>query len=173
MKERRELLRLNRILSDPRVIVIILIGYDLLLFGAFNYCVNILCNLSLIFQDVTHMGAYLGGKNLLPNMAWITSSGLGKFLYACFGIVMVLCDIVIASKMRIAYSAKTINANQKGDQRWTTLEELQQQYRMIPDRTASYVGSPGIPIAHYQEMLFIDDGALHDYVSQLFTAFAG
>ena len=164
MKERRELLRLNRILSDPRVIVIILIGYDLLLFGAFNYCVNILCNLSLIFQDITHMGAYLGGKNLLPNIAWIASSGLGKFLYAWFGVVMVIGDIVIASKMRIAYSAKTINADQKGDQRWTTLEELQQQYRMILERTASYEGPPGIPIAHYQEMIFIDDSNCNNLI---------
>ena len=90
-----------------------MIGYDAALFGAFNYCVNVLCNLGLIFQDVTHMGAYLGGKNLLPNMAWIASSGLGKFLYAWFGIVLSICDIVIASKMRLAYSAKTINANQK------------------------------------------------------------
>lgn len=130
MKERRELLRLNRILSDPRVIVIILIGYDLLLFGAFNYCVNILCNLSLIFQDVTHMGAYLGGKNLLPNMAWITSSGLGKFLYACFGIVMVLCDIVIASKMQNSIQCQDHQCESK---RRSALDDVRRTPTAIPD----------------------------------------
>lgn len=45
---------------------------------------------------------------------------------------------------------------QKGDSRFTTIEEIQAQYKEIPNKSRPFEGIGGIPISHYKNRYYID-----------------
>ncbi|NWK72625.1 type IV secretory system conjugative DNA transfer family protein [Bacillus paramycoides] len=51
--------------------------------------------------------------------------------------------------------------NQKGDSRFTTITELQQQYMAIPEKHDSFKGYGGVPVSHYQDQYFIDTSTVN------------
>lgn len=58
----------------------------------------------------------------------------------------------------------TVAYGQKGDSRFTTLKEIQDQYKKIPDKTARFAGYGGFPISHYHEHYYIDDEPVHNLI---------
>ena len=53
---------------------------------------------------------------------------------------------------------------QKGDNRLTTIEELEAQYPKIPDSKERYEGIGGIPISHYRNQYFIETATNNNLV---------
>ncbi|EPI5524136.1 VirD4-like conjugal transfer protein, CD1115 family [Staphylococcus pseudintermedius] len=51
---------------------------------------------------------------------------------------------------------RNVDWGEEGDSRWTTLKELKEQYKEIPDTDEHYEGESGFPIAHYKNSYFID-----------------
>lgn len=70
-----------------------------------------------------------------------------------------MLDILIWYKFKISFSEDYFNVGQKGSARWTTKEEIKQQYKEISDRgTKTYSGNPGTIVAHFDNKLYIDTG---------------
>ena len=57
--------------------------------------------------------------------------------------------------MRVSHGS--INVGQKGTARWATREEIDAQYKKIPEKEEPFPGMGGIPIARDGDMLYIDD----------------
>lgn len=65
---------------------------------------------------------------------------------------------------------EVIAYGQKGDSRFTTIEELKKQYKYIPNKAKKYPGLKsfkgigGIPISHYQNKYFIDTDTVNSLI---------
>ncbi|MCE2604027.1 type IV secretory system conjugative DNA transfer family protein, partial [Pseudomonas aeruginosa] len=57
-----------------------------------------------------------------------------------------------------------LNVGQKGTARWTTREELEEQYKKVPERDAAFEAVGGIPIARDGRKLYIDDTATNNLI---------
>lgn len=67
-------------------------------------------------------------------------------------------------KIKLAYGK--LENNQKGSSRFTTWEEVDQQYKSVPKKDKSYEGSGGVPIARniYKDEIYIDDSPVNNLV---------
>ena len=54
--------------------------------------------------------------------------------------------------------------HQKGSRRFTTLEELQKEYRSVPETKKEYPGAGGFPISRYKDRIFIDDSPVNNLI---------
>ncbi|PHE25601.1 VirD4-like conjugal transfer protein, CD1115 family [Bacillus toyonensis] len=53
-------------------------------------------------------------------------------------------------------SDENVAYGQKGDSRFTTIEEIQEQYREIPEKTETFEGYGGVPVSHYKNKYYVD-----------------
>ena len=61
-------------------------------------------------------------------------------------------------------SFETLNLGQKGKSRFTTLEEIQEQYKAIPEKDEFYKGGGGVPISRYKDKIFIDTSPVNNLI---------
>lgn len=69
--------------------------------------------------------------------------------------VSLLLSMLIYSKMNYK-SEEVLAYGQKGDSRFTTIEEIREQYKEIPEREKPFKGVGGIPVSHYKNKYYID-----------------
>ena len=76
--------------------------------------------------------------------------------------------VIIFADIKLIYSTKmnfkNINKGQKGTSEFTTLKELQQQYKAVPEKEEEYNGHGGVVISRYKNKVFIDDSAVNNLV---------
>lgn len=65
-------------------------------------------------------------------------------------------------KVKVAYG--NLNVGQKGTARWTTKEEIKEQYKAIPLKIEEFSGMGGIPIARDKDTFYIDDSNTNNLV---------
>lgn len=145
-------LRTQKLLSDARVITFLLIVEDILLLLIWNIILNFIFNIPINIETNTiiRYGFYTG------HSAW-------KF-YIIYIIFIGIFDAVQAYRMYTSFSEKDINVGQKGTQRWTTTEEIIEQYKEIPDRDEEYDGAPGIIISRIGRKLYIDPSPVNNLI---------
>ncbi|MEY8742822.1 VirD4-like conjugal transfer protein, CD1115 family [Bacillales bacterium AN1005] len=83
------------------------------------------------------------------------SLALSWKLYLIIFTVDLLFGAFIYSKINYK-SEKEIAYGQKGDSRFTTTTEIEEQYKGIPEKEKEFEGVGGIPISHYKDKYFID-----------------
>lgn len=147
----RKLFRLNRFISSRYTVIIFLILLDILLFGAINYIVNVLSHAFDWF--VTQEKISYGIINIFPNLATI---GQLKWVYSLLFLCMIALDIVVLYQIHTSYSEKNFNVDQKGDSRWETLEEIQEEFLAIPEREKEYEGFPGTLMSRQDGIAYIE-----------------
>ena len=147
----RKLFRLNRFISSRYTVIIFLILLDILLFGAINYIVNVLSHAFDWF--VTQEKISYGIINIFPNLATI---GPLKGVYSLLFLCMIALDIVVLYQIHTSYSEKNFNVDQKGDSRWETLEEIQEEFLAIPEREKEYEGFPGTLMSRQDGIAYIE-----------------
>ena len=147
----RKLFRLNRFISSRYTVIIFLILLDILLFGAINYIVNVLSHAFDWF--VTQEKISYGIINIFPNLATI---GPLKGVYSLLFLCMIALDIVVLYQIHTSYSEKNLNVDQKGDSRWETLEEIQEEFLAIPEREKEYEGFPGTLMSRQDGIAYIE-----------------
>ena len=64
--------------------------------------------------------------------------------------------ITIYKVIKLYRKNRDIDYGEEGDSRWTTLKEIQEQYKAIPDTDKHYKGIAGFPISHYKDEYYID-----------------
>lgn len=87
-----------------------------------------------------------------PNLVWIfleAINPIGITGNVCLFAVLVDIGLTAFFNPKINRTNKPITYGQKGDSRFTTLNELKKQYRSVPDNALSFNGYGGIPISHY------------------------
>ncbi|MFK3433894.1 type IV secretory system conjugative DNA transfer family protein [Staphylococcus aureus] len=77
------------------------------------------------------------------------------FKYICIFLPFVML-IVTIQIIKLYRKNRDVDYGEEGDSRWTTLKEIQEQYKEIPDTDKHYKGIAGYPISHYKDSYYID-----------------
>lgn len=137
------------ILASWHVLIPIgIIAFLLTLFGV-NY----------IFNMVLHIGDFIHG-----NVHHL------QYLFRFYHPWIVLIDLLFAVlvSLRLVYKLRVNNMDhntgQKGKERWTTIQEIEEQYKSIPEKGEFYNGGGGVPVSRYKDKIFIDDSPVNNLI---------
>lgn len=61
-------------------------------------------------------------------------------------------------------SEEEVAYGQKGDSRFTTIEEIEEQYVEIPEKEKSFEGIGGVPISHHKDKYYIDTDTVNSCI---------
>ncbi|MBC2137672.1 type IV secretory system conjugative DNA transfer family protein, partial [Listeria innocua] len=159
----------KRVFAHP----LFLTGYAIIAFlvvtAGLNFLLGIARNLLQgSFSTGGGLGSYLEQtvNSTVEGQATDTTSSLfqGSYLWTfqwqwwqAYLVVYLLAAFFIGRKIYVKrMSFRSILLGLKGTMRWTTLEEIKQQYHAIPTNHQPYEGSAGIPIIHYDGFVYID-----------------
>lgn len=163
-KEKVEkVMKLERLLGTWRAVVTVNILIDVLIFMTVNYVFNLILYLPRVVQDLDHPLKYLGLRNLFPRLEMVTRyKQWYLLLLAVYIIACLIIDIRQAYQMRTAFSEKGFNLGQKGVARWTTNQEIKEQYKEIPDKDISFSGTGGTIISRIGDRLYLDTSPVNN-----------
>lgn len=163
-KQRQEL-KLERFLGKRKIIAVLLFLEDIAFFLIINYLINLIFHVPDLMNDLDHPANYLGLDNCLPDLHKITrNSDIFLVFYIIYFIFCLLVNIRQAYRMRASYSDKGFNLNQKGHARWTTKDEIKEQYVEIPDRDKPFPGYGGTIISRIGKSLYIDTDMVNNLI---------
>lgn len=148
-------MNLNRLLGKDKTIKIIIGITNFIFYYAINYLANFINNLPKIMSVIE-----LGGPTKKYIGFWSGFFYFGNLWVIVFlfeVIFLLIFDLIIWYKFKVSYSEDYFNVGQKGKARWTTIDEIKQQYKEIPDRGNDvYEGQPGTIVAHFDGKIYID-----------------
>lgn len=85
-----------------------------------------------------------------------------KFYFVLISIGSLLSAFIYS---KLDYKAEgTIAYGQRGDSRFTTIKEIQDQYTNIPEKEDKFEGVGGIPISHYKDKYYIDTDTVNSCI---------
>lgn len=147
LKDRTILMKSETILSDNRVVGWIIGILDLLIFLSANYGVN------FFMHSVTN--AFKEEQIKIFSIRYLLPCSFIEFILIMIFILIV--DVVLFFKIKVSWSPETFNVGQKGTQRFTTKEEIKEQYLEIEPLDVTYPGKPGILISRIDNKFYIDN----------------
>lgn len=164
-KNPKRVMQIERYLSDTRFIVAIIVGIDIFFFMILNFVINSLIAIPDMIKDLDNPGKYIGMKNVLPRFSNIKEySGIYIPLIIILIIFLIFLDAYTAYKMKVAWSEEYFNIGQKGDERWTTDEEIKEQFLEIPDKNKSFPGYGGTIVSRMGDKLYIDTSPVNNLI---------
>lgn len=164
-KTPKKVMQIERFLSNTKVIAAIVVIEDLLIFFLGNFIFNSLFKIPYVIKDLDNPGKYIGIRNILPDLNIIKEfSSLYISLLIILLIALVILDIYTAYKMKVAWSEEYFNIGQKGTRRWTTNEEIKEQFLEIPDKNESFPGYGGTIVSRMEDKLYIDTSPVNNLV---------
>lgn len=162
-KKKREVMRLNRIIGSKKGKFIIILIITLFFLCLANYFINLLGNISAIAEDISNYKQYMGIRNIFPRMEFFTNPNI-RIMYIVVIIAILGIDAYWYYKIDVYISDNNMNMENKGDSKFTTIEELQAQFKAIPEREARFPGRGGFPVCHYNGKKYIDDSPVNNLV---------
>ena len=141
--------------------LVILVSIVLLLFS------------NMLLASVFKLLDSLNSKSL--NKSYFNIKDLFNFQFKYKTYYLITLALIIFTDIKIVFSVKmnfkNINKGQKGTSEFTTLKELKQQYKSVPEKedkkdekNKEYEGHGGVVISHYKNKLFIDDSPVNNLV---------
>ncbi len=161
-KKNQQELMLTRFMGKKWVIAAVLCIETIVWYLAVNYLVNLVCNVPALLNDLEHPVPYVGFSNCLP--AWGRMRTYPQFyliLHIIFLIVCMFHHVRQGYRMRTSFSSHGFNLSQKGCARFTTDEEIKEQYKKIPDRDKPFPGYGGTIVSRMGNDLYIDDSMVN------------
>ncbi len=148
LNKKHELMTLTRFLGKPKVIMVFMILTGIIFFFLGNFVVNFVGILFTHEKPSTRLFFEF-------NLKLIKDNSFYKFGY----IATIILSLVMAIKVRYNFKVNFTeqNVGQKGDMRWTTQQEIKNQYKEIPEKNTTFKGFGGLPVAHYGDKIYIDD----------------
>lgn len=155
LKEKR-VMKLNKILASKYVITILAVLLGIVLFWSTNFFFNILTNTGNIIANISEVREYIrASKGFYINTNY-------PLFYMIDIIFIVIVEIIFIYNFRESY--KDLNVQQKGSERWATLDEIKSQYRSVAEKKEPIKGNGGIPICRYKDQIFIDDSPVNTLI---------
>lgn len=155
LKNKRKTMRLNHFLSNRYTLFVLVIIIDLIFFFIANYFSSVLRNLPGMLKGEIVVSELVSWKHIFHPSFTIVSGIIFLLFLAGF-------DVMLIYKFKISFSEDWLNVGQKGTARWTTTEEIVEEYKEIPMLDTPYKGMPGIRIAAIGDYLYIDDSIVNN-----------
>lgn len=151
--QQKRLMKLNRLLSSKYVLALLSFLVAVVLFLCCNFLLNVFTNTQYLLSDPKWI--------LRFSTFFRINSELWELYFVILALVFI-ADFWLVYKIRTAY--KDLNVQQKGSERWTTLDEIKQQYRSVPEKGKEFHGKGGVPVCWYGNRIFIDDSPVNTLV---------
>lgn len=156
--ERKRLMKFNRFLSKPKVFTGIYLVFAAAVFIIAVLLLNWIQNFSLgsVLQTGDLSSIHQKKESVIETM----------ISHPVFLIVMLVFLAVgyLVFAYRIRVSQGSLNIGQKGTARWTTREELDEQFIKIPEKEIPFPGMGGIPVARSGNHLYIDNTNVNNLI---------
>lgn len=145
------LMSLNKRIGNKKVIVVISVIVFFTTFLAGNFFINL-----LFYCQQQQLGKIFNLQNLYKiQFEYLSDHNVLYIFYIALLIIDVFHTCTLAYRIYTSYS--DMNIGQKGTSRWTTTDEIKEQYKEVPDKDKSFPGYGGIPVARIENKLYIDD----------------
>ena len=152
------LMRVNRFLAKKQLLIPLAAGGGIFAFFLLNYLINLTGNI------ITNLGTAIRGEQELKSYGPVLAFHFSLPWYVYLFLAITLSVVILYQCYKIRTSFKSYNVGQKGNERWATLEEIKEQYKAVSKAGAFYPGKGGVPIAEYQDTVFIDDSPINNLV---------
>lgn len=156
----------NRWISKNSSIATILIVINVLAFSIFNYIINIISKLPAVIRGTESAidpdYNMFGFINIFPHFTRYSTNLL--LFYLIFVLLMLGFSGIMAYKIKTSFAENELNYGQKGKARWTTKDEIKEQYKEIPLKTEFYKGKGGIIVNRQGDKLYVDNGASNNLI---------
>lgn len=156
-RESQKVMRLNRFFSDRRTVIALCILEDIFVFLVLTYIINVCGNFDQWLNDLDHPMRYIGIGNVLPRPGRIAGNPGLLWFYLLAVLLCIFLNAVLVYQIHTSLGEKNFNIGQRGVARWTTNEEIKEQYKEIPDRNKTFAGAGGTIISRIGDKLYIDD----------------
>nr|WP_181711013.1 type IV secretory system conjugative DNA transfer family protein [Enterococcus hirae] len=160
------------LLGNYWVLLIIFVAIMLPITILLNDLINLLINFGTVILN------HLGSGNLfsidsisamnegliitLKNINFF--SPLNDVLYIYIPLLALISFHLLSKLYKLHRRYMKVEYGQKGNARWTTLKELEAQYKQIPHVRETYEGESGFPIAHYKGNYFVDTDTVNTLI---------
>ncbi len=155
--EKSRLMKVNRFLSNFKVITVIYWGAA---------CI-ILVVITLVLNSLS--GAGLSSLLTEGNITYVEETPLFDTIIECRIIYYFLLPLSVILYIKVLYDVRvsfgSLDIGQGGStSRWTTREEIEAQYKKIPDKNVRFPGKGGPPIARDGDFLYIDTDSVSNLI---------
>lgn len=144
-------MKLNRKIGEKKFAVAISIGAAGVILLVGNYFINIIsASMENDFNNIFSLK-----KMFTINFEYASKN---KFIMLFYIILLVgdaIYSVSLAYKIRTSYAE--MNIGQKGTSRFTTVQEIKEQYKEVQDKDKEFDGYGGIPVARIGNKLYVDD----------------
>ena len=162
--DKKNMNRIGITLSNNYILPILVALIDLVLIFLFNYVINVSLNIIHAVSNGIDFTGCFQLRNILPDLWTIFRSRTVLFLYLVFLIALAVLDVMYVYQMKSSLSEDFFNAGQKGDSRFKTIDEIQKEYREIPEKDIPFPGRGGTIISRYKDRLYIDDSIVNNLI---------
>lgn len=157
IRNSKRLMRANKLAANPIFIISVCLFLSFIMFHLINYIFVCIPNLINYFYGETVSFSIFNAFNY-NNITKV------PLLYFATFILLLIFNARLIYLFRVSF--KSFNVGQKGTSRWTTLDEIKEQYIEIHetgDRN-SIDGSGGIPVSRINNKLYIDTSAVNNLI---------
>lgn len=153
--EKKRLMQFNRFFSQYKVFTAAYLCFSFLLLCGAVYLFNRLgaMRLQSLFTDGTISYERVSFLQTIQND---------------YPLLLVLLVLLALGYVRFAYGVRVsygnLNVGQKGTARWTTREEIERQYKKVPEKDEPFPGEGGFPVARTEHEIYIDNTTVHNLV---------
>ncbi|MDM0701387.1 VirD4-like conjugal transfer protein, CD1115 family [Clostridium perfringens] len=142
-----------------------LVSLVLFMFALATIILNVI--LSAIDSAFNTINAFTSGReaetfNILTSIFNLKYMFKYPLIYLIGYIVLTIPTAKLIFNLKKSF--ETLNLGQKGKSRFTTLEEIQAQYKAIPEKDELYKGGGGVPISRYKDKIYIDTSPVNNLI---------
>lgn len=155
-------LKFRRFFSDTRVVVIVSVLTCILLFSIVVFGATVAVDYWTYLMHAMKAGGLKSGQAFIFPKLFPFRANL-KWVYIVAAVLSAAFSLRLAYRMKIGFTPLA-DAQQKGSRHWTTTEELNLEYRSVPETKKEYDGKGGFPISRYKDRIFIDDSPVNNLI---------
>lgn len=157
LKDKQRTMRLNHFLSNRYTLIGLITVLDFAIFFGFNYMTHFLGSIPKLLFDGVAESQIFSIKNVLPDFS---DFSLQEFVIGM--IILIVIDVILIYRIKVAFSEDGFNVGQKGTSRFTETEEIKQEYKEIAEIEKPYTGMPGFPVSRIDHKLYIDQNVVNN-----------
>lgn len=150
--------KFNKKLGKRKTIILTCLCVFIIIALLGNYFINIM--ISSLNEDFDNLFSI--SKMFTFNLSVIKESSFAKFFYIILFVMDTIVSLSTSYRMYTAFA--DMNIGQKGTSRWTTVEEIKEQYQEIPDKDKEFQGYGGLPVARIEDKLYIDSSNTNNII---------
>lgn len=159
LKDKGRVMKLEYVLSNNYVITAVVIVTDLLLLLVLTFLATVLSAVPKILVGMIRAEDVLTIRSAIPSLTGITAGRVIGFV-----LLAAVLDIILIYRIKVSWSDKTLNVGQRGTDRFTTEDEIKEQYTAIEPLNKPYPGEPGILISRIGNTFYIDQTVVNNVV---------